>query len=92
MSIQQQTLRLKPKPQGFHLITEEILAQLPPLPKVGLLQLFIQHTSAGLSINENADPDVQTDLKRIFDQLVKEKESYYTQHGGSRSLVATVLG
>ena len=55
------------------------LTQLPPLPAVGLLHLFIKHTSAGLSLNENADPDVQTDLEAIFNRLVKEREPYY-QH------------
>jgi len=69
---------LKPKPRGFHLITNEVIQHLPKLPQAGLLHLFIKHTSAGLSINENADPDVQTDLDAIFDRLVRERESYYT--------------
>lgn len=60
-------------------MTDEIVAQLPPLPAMGLLYLFIKHTSAGLSLNENADPDVQTDLEAIFNRLVKEREPYY-QH------------
>jgi len=64
--------------RGFHLVTNEVLRNLPPLPKTGLLHLFIKHTSAALSINENADPDVQTDLNAIFDRLVKERESYYS--------------
>lgn len=68
---------LQPKPRGFHLITDEIIRNLPTLPETGLLQLFLQHTSAALTINENADPDVQTDMRRIFDRLVKERESYY---------------
>ena len=63
--------------RGFHLVTREIVANLPELPRVGLLHLFIQHTSAGLSINENADPDVQVDMGAIFDRLVKEREPYY---------------
>ena len=70
-------LTLRARPNGFHLVTAEILRQLPPLPSVGLLNLFIKHTSAALSINENADPDVRTDLKRIFDRMVKEREPYY---------------
>lgn len=65
--------------RGFHLITGEILRNLPPLPEVGLLHLFIKHTSAGLSINENADPDVRMDMESIFNHLVKEREPYY-QH------------
>ena len=70
-------LTLRARPNGFHLVTAEILHQLPPLPSVGLLNLFIKHTSAALSINENADPDVRTDLKSIFDRMVKEREPYY---------------
>lgn len=70
---------LQSRRRGFHLITGEILRNLPPLPEVGLLHLFIKHTSAGLSINENADPDVRMDMESIFNHLVKERESYY-QH------------
>lgn len=70
---------LQSRRRGFHLITGEILRNLPPLPKVGLLHLFIKHTSAGLSINENVDPDVRVDMESIFNHLVKEREPYY-QH------------
>lgn len=70
---------LQSRRRGFHLITGEILRNLPSLPKVGLLHLFIKHTSAGLSINENADPDVRVDMESIFNHLVKEREPYY-QH------------
>lgn len=70
---------LQSRRRGFHLITGEILRNLPPLPEVGLLHLFIKHTSAGLSINENADPDVRMDMESIFNHLVKECEPYY-QH------------
>lgn len=72
-------IRLRPRPAGFHLVTEEIFRQLPDLPSVGLVNLFIRHTSAALTINENADPDVRTDMKSIFDRLVREREPYY-QH------------
>lgn len=72
-------IRLRPRPAGFHLVTEEIFRQFPDLPSVGLVNLFIRHTSAALTINENADPDVRTDMKSIFDRLVRERESYY-QH------------
>lgn len=68
---------LQSRNRGFHLITGEILRKLPSLPKVGLLHLFIKHTSAGLSINENADPDVRADMESIFNHLVKEREPYY---------------
>ena len=70
---------LQSRRRGFHLITGEILRNLPPLPEVGLLHLFIKHTSAGLSINENADPDVRMDMESIFNHFVKEREPYY-QH------------
>ena len=70
---------LQSRRRGFHFITGEILRNLPPLPEVGLLHLFIKHTSAGLSINENADPDVRMDMESIFNHLVKEREPYY-QH------------
>lgn len=76
--INQIEFSLKPKTRGFHLITHEIVQQLPNLPLTGLLHLFIKHTSAALVINENADPDVRTDLNSIFNQLIKERESYYT--------------
>lgn len=76
---QQVEFTLKARPNGFHLITSEVLQHLPPLPKVGMVNLFIKHTSAALSINENADPDVRVDMKSIFDRLIKEGEPYY-QH------------
>lgn len=68
---------LRPRGNGFHIITQEVMAQLPQLPRTGLLNLFIKHTSAALSINENADPDVRTDLRSIFNRLIKEGEPYY---------------
>lgn len=68
---------LRGRRNGFHLVTDEILAALPQLPQTGLLNLFIKHTSAALTINENADPDVRFDMKSIFDRLVKEREPYY---------------
>ena len=68
---------LRPRRNGFHLVTEEILSHLPRLPRVGLVNLFIKHTSAALTINENADPDVRTDMKSIFDRMVREREPYY---------------
>jgi len=75
----QKKIQLKARPRGFHLITREVLEALPELPtiRVGLLHAFIQHTSASLSINENADPDVRKDLERHFTQFVPENASYY---------------
>ncbi len=78
MIIQREIL-LTSRHRGAHLITHEIEQQLTSLPKVGILHLFIKHTSAALTINENADPDVRTDLASIFDHIVKEREPYY-QH------------
>ena len=75
--LQQVEFALRPRPRGFHLVTDEVLRQLPELPRTGLLHLFIKHTICGLSVCENADPDVRTDLESIFNRLVKERESYY---------------
>jgi len=68
---------LSQRNRGFHLITNEIERNLPQLPEAGILHLFIKHTSAALTLNENADPDVQSDMGKIFDKLVKEREPYY---------------
>lgn len=68
---------LRPRGRGFHLVTEEVERALPPLPRTGVVHLFIRHSSAGLSVNENADPDVRHDLEAIFDRLVREREPYY---------------
>ena len=76
--IQQTEFRLTEKRRGCHLITREILDNLPkPLPKVGLLNLFVQHTSCALSVNENADPDVRSDMEKIMSHIVRENEPYY---------------
>ena len=72
-------IRLEAHSRGFHLITGKITRQLDSLPRVGLLHLFIKHTSAALPLNENADPDVHRDMESIFNRLVKEHEPYY-QH------------
>lgn len=76
--IQQIEFRLPAMRRGCHLITGEITRRLPnPLPDSGLLNVFVKHTSCGLAINENADPDVRSDMDRILDNLVPENESYY---------------
>lgn len=66
--------------RGFHIITNQVLKQLPELPQVGVLHLFIKHTSAGLAINENADPSVLVDFESSFNKLVPEQQSYYTHN------------
>ncbi|OQK61473.1 hypothetical protein XM79_c12599 [Vibrio vulnificus] len=77
----QKCLTLPARKRGFHLITDEIEQQLPELSKlsVGLLHLFIQHTSASLTINENADPTVRHDMEQHFNRFVPERAPYY-QH------------
>jgi secondary thiamine-phosphate synthase enzyme len=75
--VSQTEFSLRQRSRGFHLITDEIIAHLPQLPEAGLLNLFMKHTSAALTINENADPDVQVDMAKIFDNLIRENEPYY---------------
>jgi secondary thiamine-phosphate synthase enzyme len=72
----QKQLSLPPFPRGFHLITDQITSNID-LPETGVLHIFIQHTSAGLTINENADPTVQLDLETSFNHLVREDEPFY---------------
>lgn len=71
----QKTLQLKARSRGFHLITDEIEQQLPQIHElsVGLLHLFIQHTSASLTLNENADPTVRMDMEAHFNKFVPER-------------------
>ena len=74
----QKQIVLEPQVRGFHLITEQITAELPELAQVniGLLNLFIMHTSASLTINENADPDVRDDLETSFSAIAPEQFPY----------------
>lgn len=76
--IRQVLIKLPQYSRGIHLITDRIVEKLPPLPQTGMLNLFIQHTSAGLTINENADPLVRDDLDKFLNQIAPEGESYYT--------------
>ena len=76
---QQILLTLPTHPKGFHLITDKIIKSLVNMPPTGLLHIFIQHTSAGLAINENADPTVRHDLNLSFDKLAPENQDFY-QH------------
>ncbi|NSW45694.1 MAG: YjbQ family protein [Bacteroidales bacterium] len=75
--VYQTQILLKPYSYGFHLITNEILDELPNLPSSGLLNLFIQHTSAALTINENADFSVRSDFKTFFSTLMPENFKYF---------------
>lgn len=135
--VEQIEFSLRPFPRGIHLVTSEVLKSLPRLPRKGIVNILIKHTSAALAINENADPDVRHDLNLIFDKLVPENAPFYLHtfeglddmpshaksvivgetltipvtdghlnlgtwqgiylcefrdHGGSRRLVATILG
>ena len=75
----QKSVKLQEKPRGFHLVSDEILQALPEISSinVGLLHLFLQHTSASLSINENADSSVRRDMESHFNQLAPEDAPYY---------------
>lgn len=75
----QKEIRLAPKSRGFHLVTREIVEQVPEIGRfaVGLAHIFIQHTSASLAINENADPTVRGDMERHFNQLAPENAPYF---------------
>ena len=76
----QRELRLDPLPRGFHLVTREVERALPELTDVeaGLLNVFIQHTSASLTLNENASPDVRRDFESWFDAAVPERSPMWT--------------
>lgn len=78
MEILQKEFYISAKPKGFHLITNDILNEIPGLKNFssGLAHIFIKHTSASLTINENADPDVRTDMKSYMDKLVPENLPY----------------
>ncbi len=78
--IQQIPILLPPFERGFHLITREVRSLLPDLPKTGLLNIFIQHTSAGLTINENADPSVRVDFESVFNNRIMPENEPYLIH------------
>jgi secondary thiamine-phosphate synthase enzyme len=79
MSWFQKEISLSPKPRGFHIVTGEVLNMIPELSefRVGVAHIFICHTSASLTLNENVSPDVRTDFESSFNVLVPENESYY---------------
>lgn len=76
--ILQTQIVLNAYPKGFHLITNEIVLKLPELPENGILNLFLKHTSAALTINENADKSVRDDFETFFSQLVPENFKQFT--------------
>lgn len=75
----QKTIALAPKPRGFHLVTSEVLRDVPEIGEfeTGLVHVFVQHTSASLSLNENADPTVRSDLEAHFNAMVPENAPHY---------------
>ena len=79
MNIIQREISLKPRARGFHIITDDILSAVPELKniKAGIAHIFIKHTSASLSVNENADPSVRTDMETHFNVMVPEDRDYY---------------
>ena len=74
--VYQKEIILEPKRRGFHLITDEVLNHLPA--QSGIVNVFIKHTSASLTINENADPSVRVDFENHFNKMVSEDEKYFT--------------
>ena len=76
----QREIELRPRPRGFHLVTREVLEALPELGELrtGLLHLFLRHTSASLTLNENASPDVRADFRSFFDAAVPADAPYWT--------------
>lgn len=79
MKVFQKEIKLSQRSRGFHLITREVTEQFPEISQIttGVLQVFIKHTSAGLTINENADPTVREDFENHFNKMVPEKQPYY---------------
>ena len=79
MKLFQDEIVLKARQRGFHLVTDEIVKQLPELQniKTGIASILIKHTSASLTLNENFDPDVRTDMENYFSNTVKENEPFY---------------
>ena len=79
MKWHQKEISLEPRGRGFHLITDEVVNQLPDLKeiKTGLMHILIKHTSASITLNENYDPDVRLDMEKYFNRTVKENEPWY---------------
>lgn len=75
----QRELELRPKSRGFHIITDEVLSQVPEIRdlKTGIMHIFICHTSASLTLNENVSPEVRNDLESHFNKMVPEDAPYY---------------
>ena len=92
MKTKQFEIILQSKERGFHLVTEEVLGQIPDLDevRVGLLHLFIQHSSASISINEHADSSVRKDLEKFYSELCNDKEYYTHSYEGPDDMPSDV--
>ena len=78
----QKEISIKSKPRGFHLVTSEIISQLPEIKSIsmGIAHIIIKHTSASLTVNENADPSVRADMETYFNRAVPEEDARYYEH------------
>lgn len=91
MAVWQKEIEIPAHPRGFHLIDHFIEEAIDEMPQYGICQLFIKHTSAALTINENADPSVRADFEKSMNHLVKENESFYTHiYEGSDDMPAHI--
>jgi secondary thiamine-phosphate synthase enzyme len=76
--VTQKTITLPPVPRGFHLITGQVAEAVDPMPETGIMHVLLQHTSAGLTLNENADPSVRIDFESFINHLVPENHPLYS--------------
>ena len=93
MKWHQKEISLEPRRRAFHLITDEVVNQLPDLKqiKTGLMHILIKHTSASITLNENYDPDVRSDMEKYFNRAVKENEPWYDHNSeGSDDMPAHI--
>lgn len=93
MNWYQKEIVLEQKGRGFHLVTDEILGQIPEIKKIktGLMHILIKHTSASITLNENYDPDVRSDMEKYFSRTVKENEPWYEHNSeGSDDMPAHI--
>jgi len=93
MNWYQKEISLIPRGRGFHLTTDEILGQIPEIKyiKTGMMHILIKHTSASITLNENYDPDVRSDMEKYFNKTVKENEPWYAHNSeGSDDMPAHI--
>ena len=93
MNLFQKEISLQPRGRGFHLITDEVVSQLKELAKIktGLMHILIKHTSASITLNENYDADVRSDMEKYFSRIVKENEPWYDHNSeGSDDMPAHI--